>query len=107
MTALSKNPDTRFARIEAFANALEQASHTEPTIPNSHISPSDAPTYMPPFAQIERPATPLPLAPLLPFNAFSEGIPATVAVTPGVIGQPAPQKEPGITRRSLLIGVGV
>ncbi len=115
MTALSKNPDTRFARIEAFANALEQASHTELTLPNSHISPSDAPTYMPPFARIERPATPLPAAPLTPlpptpippFNASPEGVPVTVAVTPGIIGPPIPQKEPGITRRSLLIGAGV
>ena len=112
MTALSKNPDARFARIEAFANALEQASHSESTIPNSHISPADAPTFMPPSAQNERPATPLPPAPPTPlppvhppFSAFSDGIPATIAVTPGVLGHPAP-KEPGITRRGLLIGVG-
>ncbi len=115
MTALSKNPDTRFIRIEAFANALEQANGAGPTIPNSLlVSPSDAPTYIPARRATPAPLTPLPPAaltpvpptPLPPFNAFPEGIPATVAVIPGVIGQPAP-KESGITRRSLLIGAGV
>ena len=121
MTALSKNADARFARIEAFANAFEQASGTEPTILNSpHPGSSDAPTYIPAFIpaleHAARPATP-PAAPFLTpasqpqLNTPPTGIPDTVAaITPGVIGQPASQssrKAAGVTRRDLLIGAGV
>lgn len=106
MTALSKNPDTRFARVEAFANALEQASHLEPTVASwPLVNPSDAPTYMPVFAQaVRQSATPAPLTPPLPPNTFPAGIPAMIAVTPGMLGQSLSSKEPGVTRRRLLIG---
>jgi serine/threonine protein kinase len=40
MVALSKNPEERFARVEAFAFALEQACQIElPTLPGSNLSP--------------------------------------------------------------------
>ncbi|HEU0000032.1 MAG TPA: protein kinase [Ktedonobacteraceae bacterium] len=116
MTALSKNPDARFARIEAFANAFEQASQMGSVVSDLPaaiaplINPSDAPTYMPVLVQTMRPpVTPVPSATPAPpssFNTPPTGIPVTIAVTPGIIGQPEPTpKQSGVTRRGLLIGV--
>ena len=117
MTALSKNADSRFARIEAFAIAFEQASHTGPAVlDSSYPRPSDAPTYIPAFEHVARPITPPPAPFLTPvsqsqINTPPQGVPDTVAaMTPGVIGQPASQpsrKAAGVTRRNLLIGAGV
>lgn len=117
MTALSKDPDARFARIEAFANAFEQASRIGPTVFNpSYPHPSDAPTYIPVLEPVVRPSILTPAPSLTPvsqpqLNTPPHGIPDTVAaITPGVIGQPASQpsrKATGVTRRDLLIGGGV
>ena len=117
MTALSKNAEARFARIEAFANAFEQASGIEPGVLNSpYPHPSDAPTYIPALEHVAQAAIPPPAPLLTPaFQAQSSaelrGIPDTVAaITPGVIGRPTSKlsrKEAGITRRDLLIGAGV
>ncbi len=124
MIALAKNPEGRFERVEAFANALEQASHLEPTRFNTPaagmppINSSDMPTYMPPFGQFppnpdyqsasgpnyqpvlisNNPATPPP-SPYTP----PSGVPPTMGVTPGMVVQPAAKKS-GVSRRWLLIG---
>src|SRR6202043_3978779 len=102
-----KNPDTRFARVEAFANALEQASHAERTVvnilgvaepfisppygqpPSNHpirsAMPEDAPTYISEFPAHMLPPPPPPTAPappwMPPYRPPAEQ-PATAVVPP-------------------------
>lgn len=121
--ALAKDPDARFARVEAYANALEQAcqpglstlpnaiptflppSYTVSTlisVPPAKNSPSiaplntDPPNIPPPVSYQSPPATP-GVAPHTPARTPPELVPQTVMAAP-IHDQPSR----GISRRSVL-----
>lgn len=74
MVALSKNPDERFARIEAFAFALEQACQIElPTLPGSNPSPL-LPSSLPPTIVAVPAREPLP--PVAPLDTGPHHLPS-------------------------------
>ncbi len=79
MVALSKDPEQRFARVEAFAFALEQASQQElPTLPGSNpflFVPSVPPTIL--AAPVREPAPPI-----APVNSGPPYISQTDPTTP-------------------------
>ncbi len=56
LTALNKDPLRRFASVQAFANALEQASKPEANLPSAPTFPSSPPPVIPVSSS---PATPL------------------------------------------------
>jgi serine/threonine protein kinase len=115
LTALAKDPDQRFASIQAFANALAQASYTgiptqddwqtAPMSSQAWTQPSQPPTASPP--------SPFPIpyhqsGPQPPIIIASQGAQVT---PPGQYNQPTtapgtppPIKRGGISRRSLLFG---
>ncbi len=121
--ALAKDPDARFARVEAYANALEQAcqpglstipvamptflppSYTVSTlisVPPAKLSPSiaplntDPPNIPPPVSYQSSPATP-GVAPRTPSRTPPALVPQTVIAAP--INDQPPR---GISRRSVL-----
>ncbi len=57
MTALAKDPKERFGSVQAFANALEQASRSEqPIILAPQYIPLSSPAHLKPFAEDSPPA---------------------------------------------------
>jgi len=134
MTALSKDPQYRFGSIRAFANALEQVSHSDQTFlfpqpPASFTSPAGnessslmlSPTLADSMSHIT-PTTFIPEAlhtPPTPVPAPETPVPAPVTPIPGnlhtpVLSRPAyppqtvrDQSQARISRRAVVIGLGL
>jgi len=134
MTALSKDPQYRFGSIRAFANALEQVSHSDqsflfPQPPASFTSPAGnessslmwSPTLADSMSHIT-PNTFIPEAlhtPPTPVPAPETPVPAPVTPIPGnlhtpVLSRPAyppqtvrDQSQARISRRAVVIGLGL
>jgi eukaryotic-like serine/threonine-protein kinase len=125
LTALSKEPEHRFASISAFANALEQASkqdqraYTPPSTvvsnpssrsPNKVTSEEEGlPTLQAPLSEVLN----WPLS-TTPRNSIQEhaAIPDTMTFAPQpvitpqlVIPPPNDESEPGISRRAVIVGI--
>ncbi len=134
MTALSKDPQRRFGSIRAFANALEQVSHSDqpflfPQPPASFTSPagneSSSLMLSPTLADSMSRTTPntfIPEAlhtPPTPVSAPETPVPAPVTPIPGdlhtpVLSRPAyppqtvrDQPQARISRRAVVIGLGL
>jgi serine/threonine protein kinase len=123
MMALAKNPEARFARVEAFANALEQASQpaltTQPGASPMFIPPSStAPTMIatppaqypasitpsntePTYIPVHAPYQPPPgMTPSPPSITPPASLPETMNASPV-----ADQRRRGISRRAVLGGL--
>lgn len=116
LTALSKDPDQRFATIQAFANALEQASYSyRQSRDDWQTAPISSRAWTPPPPMpVAPPPSPYPpvsyhqSGPQPPIIITPQGAPVT---PPGQFNLPttAPNTQPparsgGISRRSLLLG---
>ena len=76
-TALAKDPKQRFMSIQAFANALEQASQSQlPTIPGQRPNPQYSSSFPPTQAVIQPPAPKQP--------SITPQLPPTQAVRPSM-----------------------
>ena len=83
MIALAKNPEARFARVEAFASALEQASQPELT---TLFTSDSGPTFISPLS-----APPLVIAPVAEppvFVAQSDAGPTYISAPPPYVPVP-------------------
>lgn len=125
LTALSKEPENRFASISAFANALEQASKPDQRayFPASTVvsQPSSRPPKIAsseeevlptlnasPSELLNRPANTTPRYPIQEHT----GVPETVSFAPQPVITPEPVSPPpnvkpshGLSRRSVLVGL--
>jgi eukaryotic-like serine/threonine-protein kinase len=125
MTALSKEPENRFASVSAFANALEQASKSDqhayfPTPPDvsqpSSRSSSkvfsgeeELPTVHASFSQVaSKPASTTPKYSTQEQTAVPETVsnaPQPVITPQPVIPLPTDEPSHGIPRRSVVVGL--
>lgn len=119
MIALAKNPEGRFARVEAFANALEQASRPglAPTIAAGSISGDSffpptlpafveaaAPRQTDPHAPIEqeRHTPPYPAMPAMPLVPGASGAGEQLLAT---VTAPGVERQRGVSRRAMLFSL--
>ena len=112
MTALSKNPEARFARVEAFANALDQASRPGQISPTIVEAPFMNPSPQPPTL-VAPPPVLVPLADTGPTYISNQPVetpapapPATLLEATLVASDIPAQPGRGISRRAL-IGVAL
>ncbi len=121
LTALAKDPKQRFASVQAFATALEQASQTNPSTPvstQSSTMPSQ-PTSLPVPTTLAPPATPIqtPLKVDTPVVQSLPQVAVPTAMSPDAQTRPLPQASKRsvpehrpafrsqLTRRRVLIGL--
>jgi serine/threonine protein kinase len=102
MVALAKEPRRRFANVEAFANAFEQAIQTPSSAPSHPDSAAqDEPTFL--ARRADSPAVVMPVnvvtPPPRPATTYGE-TPAPPLYTP-----PIPQINQGISRRTFILGM--
>jgi serine/threonine protein kinase len=121
LTALTKDPHQRFASVQAFATALEQASQTKPltpvptqpdTVPSQPISLPVPTTLAPPATPIQTPlkvdtpvvqSLPQIVAPtVIPLDAQTRPLPQAGKHS---ASKHRPALRPQLTRRRVLIGL--
>ncbi len=116
MMSLAKDPQQRFASLQAFANALEQACGKAP----ASVLHTSTPTFIPQFSPASEPTPVLSQSELLTFVKLPAADPTrTSAPIPGVLAAidpptrlpredtPLPAEKPRrISRRMLLGGIG-
>ncbi len=122
MTALEKDPHKRFASVQAFATALEQACHatlshpiasSTEDIPPSHSSPSTdgiasaLPIQSPLPTNLVIPSTPLsqPTVAAMPSHALAVPPPPTEESIPSGKSGPSQQFQHRISRRAVVVGL--
>lgn len=116
MTALAKDSKQRFASVQAFATALEQASQVAPskTIPaNSSSQPTNAAAPPSPSRRPTElaPASGKPIIPPEPITPDNQPSPHAQSPLPSERVTPIPRKpakaKRGISRRTVIAGLGL